>query len=116
MLIVPLVGGCVSFTSTKKKIIAPRHWFQDKQFVNPDIIPSDWVVWIMRSTKDLVSVIIPVKNSSLYIVDCVNSILHQTHQNFEILICDDHSCDNSLELIEALNDDRIIIFKMRALV
>ena len=69
----------------------------------------------MRSTKDLVSVIIPVKNSSLYIVDCVNSILHQTHQNFEILICDDHSCDNSLELIEALNDDRIIIFKNEGL-
>jgi glycosyltransferase involved in cell wall biosynthesis len=65
----------------------------------------------MSCKTDLVSVIIPVKNCSLYIVECVNSILHQTHQNFEILICDDHSCDNSLELIEALDDDRIIIFK-----
>ena len=65
----------------------------------------------MRCTTDLVSVIIPVKDCSLYIVDCVNSILNQTHQNFEILICDDHSCDNSLELIGALNDDRIIVFK-----
>jgi glycosyltransferase involved in cell wall biosynthesis len=65
----------------------------------------------MRIKTDLVSVIIPAKNSSLYIVDCVNSILNQTHQNFEILICDDHSCDNSIELIEALNDDRIVIFK-----
>lgn len=28
--------------STDKKVIAPRHWFADKQISNPDIIPSDW--------------------------------------------------------------------------
>lgn len=43
----------------------------------------------------LVSIIMPCYNSARYIDEAVNSVLAQTHENWELLICDDGSTDNS---------------------
>lgn len=48
----------------------------------------------------LVSVIIPNYNHSLFLKQRVESVLNQTHQNFELIILDDFSCDKSKEIIE----------------
>lgn len=46
-----------------------------------------------------VSIIIPNYNHALYLEERINSILNQSYQNFEIIILDDKSTDNSLEII-----------------
>ena len=47
-----------------------------------------------------VSLIVPVYNSEEYIGKCLDSILNQTYQNFEILVVNDGSKDNSWKIIE----------------
>lgn len=57
--------------------------------------------------EPLVSVVIPCFNAELYIFDTVNSILNQTVDNVEIIIVNDGSTDKSLEIINAITDDRV---------
>ena len=61
----------------------------------------------------LVSVITPVYNREKYLVKCIESILKQTYSNFEFLIVDDKSSDNTLEIIKNYQsiDSRIKILE-----
>ena len=59
----------------------------------------------------LISICIPTYNSERYISECINSVLNQTYKNFEIIISDNSSNDNTLKIIESFNDPRIKIFK-----
>ena len=52
------------------------------------------------STKIEVSIIIPNYNHALYLQQRIHSVLHQTFQDFELIILDDCSTDNSREIIE----------------
>lgn len=47
-----------------------------------------------------VSVIIPVYNSEHYLVDCIDSILHQANVSFEIILVDDGSTDSSANICD----------------
>lgn len=60
-----------------------------------------------------VSVIIPVYNNSLYLDECMDSVINQTYENLEIIIVDDDSTDNSLEVIGKYHDKRIKVIKLR---
>jgi len=55
----------------------------------------------------LVSVVIPTYNRANIITDAVNTVLKQTYQNFEILIIDDGSTDNTENIIKEIQDQRI---------
>lgn len=59
-----------------------------------------------------ISVIIPVHDAEAYIEQCVYSLIAQTYEDWEALLVDDGSADNSLEICEALSrtDSRIRIF------
>ena len=59
--------------------------------------------------KKLISVIVPMYNASRFIRKCIKSILNQTYKNFELLIINDGSTDNSLEICSKFNDKRIRI-------
>jgi len=48
--------------------------------------------------KPLVSVIIPVKNSSSVLEECIHQINNQTYKNIEIIVVDSNSSDNTLSL------------------
>lgn len=52
-----------------------------------------------KISKPLVSVIMPVYNAGGFLVEAIESILKQTYTNFEFLIVDDGSKDNSWEII-----------------
>ncbi len=57
----------------------------------------------------LVSILMPVYNGSEYLRPAINSILNQTFDNFELIIVNDGSTDDSLAIIETYADTRIVI-------
>jgi glycosyltransferase involved in cell wall biosynthesis len=61
----------------------------------------------------LVSVIIPFKNPMPYFEDCLNSILNQSYNNLQIILVNDGSIDNSLDIANKfkLRDPRIKVLK-----
>ncbi|EAZ88126.1 glycosyltransferase family 2 protein [Crocosphaera chwakensis] len=54
-----------------------------------------------------VSVCIPTYNRSHYLTYAVNSVLNQTYSNFELIICDDASPDDTPEVVAGFQDSRI---------
>ena len=64
----------------------------------------------------LVSIIMPAYNSEKYISESIESVLKQTYQNWELLITDDKSADNTKEIVEAYKskDKRIRLFISKA--
>ncbi|MCC5660045.1 glycosyltransferase [Nostoc sp. XA010] len=57
-----------------------------------------------------VSVIIPSYNHEKYISETIQSVLNQSYQDFEIVITDDYSSDNTIKIIKGFNDPRIRVF------
>lgn len=57
-----------------------------------------------------ISIITPSYNSSKYLQETIDSVLKQTFQDWEWLITDDCSTDNSVEILEKQNDSRIKVF------
>lgn len=58
----------------------------------------------------LVSIVMPSFNTAKYIERSIDSVIAQTYKNFELLIVDDHSEDNSVNIIKQYKDDRIKLF------
>ncbi|GAB3012395.1 hypothetical protein GCM10027051_14180 [Niabella terrae] len=56
------------------------------------------------------SIILPVRNGGNYIASCISAILSQTCPDFELLILENQSTDNTLALIQSFQDERIRIF------
>lgn len=54
-----------------------------------------------------ISICMPVYNASRYLRDCIDSILSQSFTDFELLIVDDGSTDDSVEIIRSYSDSRI---------
>lgn len=62
-----------------------------------------------------ISIIIPFYNVEKYLRECLDSILNQTFQDFEIICVDDGSTDKSLEILQEYKrkDDRFVILQQR---
>jgi glycosyltransferase involved in cell wall biosynthesis len=63
----------------------------------------------LLNTNPLVSVVIPVYNGEKYITECLESVYQQTYPSFEVIIIDDGSTDQSLEIINKMPGDKKII-------
>ncbi|WP_017302983.1 glycosyltransferase family 2 protein [Spirulina subsalsa] len=61
----------------------------------------------MTISEPLVSVVIPTYNRAYILERTIQTVLAQTYQNFEIIVVDDGSADNTSELMEKWTDSRI---------
>jgi glycosyltransferase involved in cell wall biosynthesis len=61
-------------------------------------------------TKPFFSIILPVYNREKFISRAIKSVIDQTCKNWEMIIIDDGSTDNTRKIIEAFDDDRIKYF------
>jgi teichuronic acid biosynthesis glycosyltransferase TuaG len=67
----------------------------------------------MANKSNLVSIVVPVYNAGTFLEDTIQTVQAQTYPHWELLLVDDGSKDNSVEIIEKfLNDDRIKLIKM----
>ena len=66
----------------------------------------------MAINQPLVSIIMAVKDTAPYLHDCINSIIVQTYQNWELIAVNDHSTDATPEILDAYakTDSRIRVF------
>ena len=62
------------------------------EFINVDNMP-------------LISIIVPCYNSERYLKRCIDSLLVQTYQNFELLLINDGSTDGTEEIIKSFQKD-----------
>ena len=56
----------------------------------------------------MISVLLPAYNEEEFIAEAVQSILDQSHIDFELIIINNASTDNTLKILESFNDNRII--------
>ncbi len=68
---------------------------------------------MQESGRPLVSVVIPAYNAGQYIGETIGSVLNQSYQEFEIIVVDDASTDNTLQVVReiAVQDNRIKIIE-----
>ena len=64
----------------------------------------------MTMTNPLISVVIPIYNKSEFIEETIYSVVKQSYRNLEIIVVDDGSTDNSLDIVNSLNDSRLRVF------
>lgn len=57
--------------------------------------------------KILFSIIIPSYNSALFIRRCLDSLLKQTYSNWEAIVIDNHSTDDTVSIVKSYGDSRI---------
>lgn len=70
-----------------------------------------WYFCVMQN--NLVSILIPFKNTKPYLVECLDSVLNQSYPHWELIIVDDHSTDHSYDIVYAYaeKDKRITLLK-----
>ena len=60
----------------------------------------------------LVSICIPTYNGEKYIKECINSAINQTYKNIEIIISDDNSQDDTIDISKTILEKNNIVFKI----
>lgn len=65
----------------------------------------------MMQAPPRVSVLMPVYNTAPFLKEAVDSILNQTFKNFELIVLNDCSPDNSEEILDTYVDDRIVRYR-----
>lgn len=80
---------------------------QKQQMAKKILIENDGI----EREAGLVSIIMPSYNTAPYIKQTIQSVLDQTYTNWELIIVDDCSTDNTDEVLENIKDSRIRYFK-----
>ncbi len=64
----------------------------------------------MTSGQPPVSVAIPTYNGGLFLREAIESVLNQSWRDFELVVCDDASSDNTLDVVRSFHDPRLRLF------
>jgi succinoglycan biosynthesis protein ExoO len=68
--------------------------------------------YIADETVPLVSVIMPAYNTAQYIEQAIESALHQTIANIEVIVVDDASVDNTTAIVKGFTDSRVRLLEL----
>ena len=82
--------------------------YDDKQKQAKRILNSDDG---NERVEGLVSIIMPSYNTAPYISSSIQSVINQTYNNWELIIVDDCSTDNTEDVLSEIKDERIRFFK-----
>ena len=96
-------GIVVILAFTLYELYFSKHDIDNKSFKLPEKL------------KDKISVIVPVYNCDKYLEQCLDSIINQTYKNLEIILVNDGSKDNSLDICKKYQkkDKRIILLDQK---
>ena len=67
---------------------------------------------VLKKRYGQVSVLVTAYNASDTIKCCLDSLLNQTYQNLQIIVIDDNSDDNTVEMVKSIKDDRILLIAL----
>jgi teichuronic acid biosynthesis glycosyltransferase TuaG len=73
---------------------------QEKLFSHYSLVTFSKKIKIFNYLSDLISVIIPVYNTGDFIFETLNSVMNQTYKKIEIIIIDDFSTDNTMQIVK----------------
>ena len=111
------------FIAKPKAYLEQRHFFGAKSLGyvmnNRDSIDIDNAIdlqvakTIIESSAPLISIVVPCYNVEKYVDECLDSLVHQTLENIEIICVDDCSTDSTLEKLTEWKkkDSRITVIK-----
>ena len=66
-----------------------------------------------NNKKKLVSIIVTIYNVEKYVKKCITSLINQTYDNLEIIVINDGTKDNSIEIVRQIKDKRIVIIEQK---
>jgi len=69
----------------------------------------------MRKGKPFFSVVVPVYNRAFSISRCIESVLNQDFQSFELIVIDDNSTDETLSILLSYSDPRLVVLRTNGL-
>ena len=64
----------------------------------------------INNKNPLISIIMNCYNSELFLKEAIDSVIHQTYKNWEIIFWDNNSSDNSSKIVESFNNTKIKYF------
>jgi chlorobactene glucosyltransferase len=62
-----------------------------------------------------VSILVPARNEEKNIKNCINSLLNQTYENYEVLVLDDNSTDGTSKILNKIQNKKLIIIQGKQL-
>lgn len=96
-----LTRGVVSGLAFRKANVIPNRW-KTRVVEGRTLVSHGW-----RARPPLVSVIVPTKNSHSTIEKTLESLERQTYPNIEIIVVDNHSSDNTVQIAKAHEKTRV---------
>lgn len=105
--------GFLKSSMTSPEVLYPFVEEDKRAFATMELIANKLEKVALESNQEtLVSVIMPAYNREGVIGGAIRSVLNQTYCNFELIVIDDGSSDETVNVVQGFNDSRIKLLKM----